>query len=835
MPFDVVAAHHARGVWIPGCRLRGTAVNEHRTIRRLLLLLAALEGGAAFFVLVRIPREAAGYSPARLALLAVLGILAALWAYLAFRPSLSINASLLPKLIVGSATLSLISAISLFLLRYLDPETMAPIYERLSVMLWYVLALGMEFSIFLLILRFGLHFAVLGRAKALILPAGLGFGGLMAVAGLVATTRLGLTPDPAYWGEPGVPVMGWQLGLTLLVGLGILLVGLRMQRAVRWDLWIPAGLWLAASVIWLSVPIEVMRNSFYAPMSPPTYQAYPNSDAGYYDSMAESLLIGYPYQGEIPARPLYIAVLTALHLVVGEHYDLIILGQTLVLAFIPVVLYLLGRRLHSRAAGVMAAFLAICREWTGLLVSSQTRVSNTKTLLVDLPTLLLVLVSCLMVVRWLQRRDSRSALIAGGTFGILLLLRTQALMVLPFMLLLAILAYGVRSPKWVAPVALFVAAFGVTILPWMLHNYLSSGHIAFDAPFQYDIIASQYRYTGNLDIANVDLQGKSLPEVVLAFAIRDPKFVLDFITTHFLATQIDGLLALPLLQPYNGLLAPINLYWLTWNGTLAWYNLLLLLSYLVFIAVGLGVTWSRLRWIGLTPLAFSLGYSLANGLGRFSGWRYDLPADWISYFYLCIGMAAFIEFPAQLFGAKTQVLSEAGAGHGLRGPDSLMGIVPLLGFVLLGAVPWIAQGIAGPRYAAESAPSLIGALAASPAVERLGGSARQVQAFAASPRAAVEVGRILYPRFFPRDSGLASAHPWPAYAPRDFPRLGFLLLNQTRHDVIFPTRQSPEEFPHGADAVILGCLGADYIDARLVLFPASGSAFLSGTLDSPCP
>jgi hypothetical protein len=54
-------------------------------------------------------------------------------------------------------------------------------------------------------------------------------------------------------------------------------------------------------------------------------------------------------------------------------------------------------KLHSRLAGLTVALLAIFREWTNLLVSSDTRVSNTKTLLVDMPTLLLVLLACLFV------------------------------------------------------------------------------------------------------------------------------------------------------------------------------------------------------------------------------------------------------------------------------------------------------------------------------------------------------------------------------------------------------------------------------------------------------
>ena len=209
----------------------------------------------------------------------------------------------------------------------------------------------------------------------------------------------------------------------------------------------------AGSGIWLSVPNEVLKNSFYFPIDPPANMPLPYSDSAYYDYMAHSLLIGTDYLGEIPTRPLYILFLTVLHLLFGENYNLIIVGQTLVLAAFPVVFYALGKKLHSRLAGLTIALLAIFREWTNLLVSSDTRVSNTKTLLVDTPTLLLILLACLFAFRWLERKDKRSAFIAGGVFGILLLLRTQSMLILPVVFVVAFLALRSDKRPWLGAVA----------------------------------------------------------------------------------------------------------------------------------------------------------------------------------------------------------------------------------------------------------------------------------------------------------------------------------------------------------------------------------------------
>lgn len=796
--------------------------------------LAALEAGAAFVALILLPREGPAISLTRASMLAFLFACMALACGLAYRPPAWLARLERPAVILTAFLLSLLLATALFLFRYLDPSALLPYYQRLQPVLLYLLILSLEACAFLLALRYGLHRGAFRARPRLRAPEMIAFGALLAVFLIVALTRIGLKPDSAYWGEPGVPLLGWQFALVLLGGLFVLLAGYRWRANPRIDIVVALCIWLLAVGIWLSVPASVTRNSFYAPITPPDNQPYPNSDAGYYDSMAESLLIGQPYQAEVPTRPLYIIFLTALHSLLGERYDWIIAGQTALLALIPVVLYFLGFTLHSRPAGVMVALAAIFREWTTIVVSSQTRVSDTRTLLVDLPTLLLLLLACLYSVRWLQRRDTRNALIAGGLFGLLLLLRTQSLLIAPLLVLVAIMVIGIRSRRWLAPVSLFVLALIATCLPWLLHNFRATGQLTFDAPFQYRIIASQYQYTGNLDINNVDLQGKSVAGILMTFLLRDPGFVFGFIATHLLATQIDGLLALPLFHNYPGLNAPLDLYWLHWDGRPDAANTLLLLLYLLVIAVGLGASWRRLGTAGLLPLLFSLGYSLANGIGRFSGWRYDLPADWVAYFYFLVGFAQVLVVGATALGAPVDKVPARGATASLANLPSYAVALPIAVFALFGALPWLAESFVPPRFTDQDPSRLVGQLASSPALAQSGYDSSRLEALLSSPSAFVQTGRLLYPRFFSRALGLASAHPWPAYAPRDFPRLGFLLLNQTRHDVVFPTKQLDGPFPQAADVIVLGCQREDYIEAAIVFFPASNRVYIGSSRDQSC-
>ena len=77
----------------------------------------------------------------------------------------------------------------------------------------------------------------------------------------------------------------------------------------------------------------------------------------------------------------------------------------------------------------------------------------------------------------------------------------------------------------------------------------------------------------------------------------------------------------------------------------------------------------------------------------------------------------------------------------------------------------------------------------------------------------------MYPRTFSSNTGLTSATPWPSYAPRDYPRLGFRLLNRDVRDIVFPNKGVSIENVHGKDVIVLGCQREDHIEARLLVFP----------------
>jgi hypothetical protein len=220
-------------------------------------------------------------------------------------------------------------------------------------------------------------------------------------------------------------------------------------------------------------------------------------------------------------------------------------------------------------------------------------------------------------------------------------------------------------------------------------------------------------------------------QILIEFAIKDPAFVFGFISNHFLAAEVNGLLALPLIKPYNGLLAPLNLYWNSWNGSIEWYNALLLVFYLALIALGLASAWKRLRWAGLLPLAFNIGYTLATAIGRFSGWRYDLPADWVPYFYFGLGVVELFIIFGALFGTNTKNdnlnVETTKSNHPAVFSVSLLGM-----FILLASLPWMAEGLSSPRYPDQTSAALQARLAELDSVKQIA-TADEIETFISQP------------------------------------------------------------------------------------------------------
>ena len=202
---------------------------------RWFYFLCSIEGAVALVALLLIPSEGASLSPARLALSAIIFSLMLMSAWFAFRPP-QLDRLARTSLILLVTLLSLTFSLILFLLRYLNPEAFLPLYTRLSPLLWYLLALSIQFALYLLHLKNGFHLDALKQNKPIFVASFAVFALLLLLLLFVSLSKLGITKDTAYWGEPGVPILGWQFLLSILLGATILIYQLRNYTITNYQL-----------------------------------------------------------------------------------------------------------------------------------------------------------------------------------------------------------------------------------------------------------------------------------------------------------------------------------------------------------------------------------------------------------------------------------------------------------------------------------------------------------------------------------------------------------------------------------------------------------------------
>lgn len=388
----------------------------------------------------------------------------------------------------------------------------AAYFERIRPLLIWLALIFIQTLIPLLMLRFGFNWQRLGdyiKQHLALIPLGVTLG-LMVLTGIwVALTKSGITPDKKFWGNIGTPILNLQIFLLLGVGL-ILLCFIMYWNSRRqknnaatnpkWliyiDILVCFLLWALATFLWVREP--VIHSYFLTDPQAPNYEPYPFSDARYYDSYGQYLLIGEKMGGgKFATRPWYIFFLAMINAIAGPGYDQVIALQVAALALFPVFLYLLGKSLNSRILGIMVGLLAIFREVNAIRSTPFIQVSHSKLMLADFPTAAGVALFTLLVVIWLKDPEHKPLMpmIVGGVFGILMMVRFHVVTLLPLALLAGLLVLWRRFGNWIRSSVLLVFTMMIFVLPWMYRNYNVLGRFILEGPQIKSILNQRYKPT----------------------------------------------------------------------------------------------------------------------------------------------------------------------------------------------------------------------------------------------------------------------------------------------------------------------------------------------------
>ncbi len=807
-------------------------------------LLAVLESALTFYVLASIPSDTAnavlaGYSASRLLLLTGAAVPFLLFGLIL--SAISISTTRLNQVIslaeaflkderrrlAAFATSSLIVFLSLIFLlippnRFGDFASFA---ERLAPLVYLGGLIGAQTLLGQFLWRGQkLHFQNLSQWKPVFTVSGILLALAVAVALWVAWSGIGLKPEKFGWHRPGTPIPFAQLLIALFISLLFMRLKTRIadgKLSPRSDALIFLTLWLAAFVIWNGEPM--LRLSYFTPApTPPNFESYPYSDAGFYDTLAQSILIGQGRSLEVILRPLYIFFLTALHFIARQDYDLILTLQTLVLALMPALAFLLVSRMGGQSAGVLSAILLILREKNSIALTNIIEVSHSKLLLSDLPTAALMLLMIYALVNWLRKKDVNypPGIIAGASFGLVVLVRSQAQLLLPI-LLLGIIFSGGSLREWRKTLQrffIFMLGLLIVVAPWVWRNYQVSGKpVIENTEFYIRMLAGGYAEP--TDVID-QLPGESFDEYtarmqaqIVRYIFNHPLEIARVYSTYFIHNEISSVVYLPMsfrLYDLYSYVKQLPFWGDPYIDLGNAYGLMFFLN-LGLIALGVGTAFKRLGFLGFMPLLIHFAYSLSVVTARISGWRFIMPVDWVAQIYYSIGLIQLVlMFTSVIWNRKAAEEETQLEANPLFFQRKTYAAIA--GFLLVGLSLPLMELTLPARYPSMTSNEL---------VETHVDDGWQVTAEALTnfletePAAMVAYGRALYPSYYEQGKFWGETSPNLVAASR-FNRVQFTLIGPDQGFIFLPLEEAPQYFPHAVDVFIVGCRQEGFIRALLV-------------------
>ncbi|MEA4907968.1 MAG: hypothetical protein VB089_10110 [Anaerolineaceae bacterium] len=663
----------------------------------------------------------------------------------------------------------------------------------------------------------------------------------LAIWAFVGLTGIGNDPHDTLWNLVEAPVLGLQmLAAWLLAFLYLLFV----RRFPRWQStanWVIVVLvWAGAVVMWWNQPFT--GDFFVTPKTPPAFQFYPTSDAQAYDLSSQYALLGGGYNHRYVDKPVLTAMFTAYHLLAGQDYDRIIFLQTLVLATLPAILFLIGANLGSPAGGIIGAVLFISQEANRIAGSRLIQTSSSRLLLSELPTALLLALFTLLFLRWLQRPDRRKGFIfaAGCFLGLAALTRHNPWLLVPVGFVLIIVALWKQWKRMLLAGVLFGLGLAAGVGPWMAHSVQMYG-----TPFYFMIpgegVVVQTRYIPEIErsVPTPTLppgQEESLlptPELPLATAAAAPQpvatvepaapspwehygVVAFLMVRHYFHNLITSAMVFPLRGVFDDLSHTItatdSVWQSDWVGALTPTSAAGLVFILLTCAFGVGLAWARARLAGMMPLVYFASYCGAVSVALTSGGRYVVPFSWVVWLYAGVGLAYLTNLGLTLAGAQPE---KPPAAPELPGQSSRLSWVAVTILILVSLLAsWndqVIRVLQGPISGGNTPRAWLGG------AER---QADQVEALLRQPGATLVEAKAIYPQYTSREMEVEGV----LVHTREF---SFILMTPDgEYQVSLPLEQAPKDWVDGGLVQVLGCQSGNFIDADAVAFTRQDDTFV---------
>lgn len=820
--------------------LDNSSVQKHVCVLFYIILIQSF---AAVLWLLLIPKEAAnavflGYSIRRLMLLIplVLPAFGAMYANLKLKKSetwrkwfeVERNKARLAIILILSGLFIALAVWSfIFLYHFLNLFSDVGIYNRLMPLLILYLFVGIELPALVITIFYSVQkehrkFLQIPWKSFLVALFVIGFCFL-----LIKTTGWGQGSTRIVIVSLGVPLLEGQIwyitGILLLISLAALAWNAvpsaqRPHSIKHLDISVFLVLWLIAVVLWASLPLP--DHNYFAPsVRPPNFEKNPFSDAEQYDYNSLYVLYGTA-DNFVISKPLYVSFLAVLHAIAGLDYVRVVYLQTLVIALFPGVLYLIGKELHSRLGGTAIALLAIFREINSIQASTMANVSNSKLLLSGMLATLLISLLVYTIVRWFKapkKKISIRAFIIGGIIGALILTRIQAMVLVPFGILLVFVRDFKNKKSILISILLMVLAVGLILAPVLIRNHAITGVYWVDNPsssqglYRYFVLGDDY----GIEIPEANSMGEQLQRnisVISSAFLRGFGYIMQFTMDHFMRNEISSMLILPVrLGNQTKLSDFLKITQPFWAETYTQFNVLnlfVLIINVAIIALGFSFAFQRNPWAVLSVIGLHVIYSLSSAIVRLAGWRFILPVDWIILAFYALGLVELTSvFFQAAFGWNIKALAANWAAYPAESavnPNTWRGfLVSGLLMVFIGGFIPIREAVLPsfvPQYEREDVCSAFISAAESSQTPEL---ADDVAKYCEDERTSALMGYGVYPRLFLAGEGYYDRPGDQRFGIQDYSRLVFRIIGKPNWSGFIETNRTDIEFPNGALVYLL--------------------------------
>lgn len=721
-----------------------------------------------------------------------------------------------------------------------------PYRERLLPLLIWLAVLLLQLGLSLFYLR-GVQREVFQEYRSHAWPALIvlmSFGLLLLV---IKLTRIGLSPDNVYWQGPGTPILLHQILFAVITAVLIFWVLERVSpgESKRTDAIIFFGLWGLASLAWLSQP--AMLTYFSLEPAEPNFQSYPFSDSFIYDSTSQEFLIGKPMPADLWVKPIYSLFLAFLHLFAGQNYALVASIQVVILAVIPSLVYALTTYLDKRLAGLAAAFFVIIRERNGIALSDIIQVSHSKLLLSDIFAMGEMILLVLLVVWWLQHPVQRRAVpvAVGGMLGLLILTRGHPILLVPFVFLIGFIVLKPDLKLWVESSLRILFGLALILIPWFWHTYQLTGKITFQDPVSpyavNDTLVKLYTRSDSSTSSDQSPSYAAFQSEAFKSFLERPLEIGYFTATHYFHNAIFSYVYLPQsfqIEDLNRYVRRLPFWDRGWDGSMPAEAWALMSVNFAILAFGISVAWKKVNRLILVPLILGMAYNLSIAVARRSGWRFILPADWVTLVFYTIGLIELIVIIQSLLRQHVQRTNVPDASVLPSFPSTRFGqSIVLSGLPFLGIALVLVWGhqLFPSLYPAKSQPELLQEYQNTSQATDI--EIADWKNFLQQEGATILHGRAIYPIYFEAEEGMVNFN-WPSFAPQPYSRLAFYLIGPQSKSVNLPMDSPPRYFPDGASVIVIGCkIGAGDVNAVSILVQGDTPTYYTSgrSLTPACP